>query len=147
MPDRVSIHKLVDGLPKEALEAAKRILQSSQTWRPEPPLDVTTMRENVKRHFAKGPEEAIEHMREQVRRSGITAPQMFPTFYSHQKASGVASEGETLVAFTIWRHQWHELEIEERFSLSEDKSKLRYSHQIQGPKGKKESFEIEFECR
>jgi len=146
MPDRESLHRLVDSLPKDALETAERILQSSQSWRPEPPLDVATMREDVKERFAKGPEEAIEHLREQMKKSGMTAPQTFPAFYSHRKVSGAASEGETFVTFTIWRYQWHELEIEERFSLSEDKRKLLYSQQIQGPKGKKENFEIDFDC-
>jgi hypothetical protein len=147
MPDRDSIHKLVDSLPNEALEAAGRVLQSSQTWQPEPPLDVPTMREDVKERIAKGPDEHFtEQMREHLARSGMTAPQAFPTLYSHRKASGVASEGETSVTFTIWRYQWHELEIEERFSLSEDKHKLLYSQQIQGPKGKKERYEIDFDC-
>ena len=58
----------------------------------------------------------------------------------------MASEGETLVTFTIWRYQWHELEIEERFSVSGDKGRLLYSQEIQGPKGKRESFEIDFDC-
>lgn len=57
-----------------------------------------------------------------------------------------AWEGETLVTFGIWRYQWHELEIEERFSVSEHKRKLRYSQQIQGPKGKNESFSMDFDC-
>jgi hypothetical protein len=147
MPDRESIHKLVDSLPKGALEAAERVLQSSQTWRPEPPRDVATMREDVKQRFARGPDEHVtEQMRQHLARTGMTGPQAFPTLYSHRKVSGVASEGETLVTFTIWRYQWHELEIEERFSLSEDKIKLLYSQQIQGPKGKKESFQIDFDC-
>ena len=32
-------------------------------------------------------------------------------------------------------------------SLSEEKAKLLYAQQIQGPKGKKERYEIEFDCR
>jgi hypothetical protein len=106
------------------------------------------MRERVREDIARGPEEHVmEEMREHLARTGMTATQAFPTRYSHRKASGVASEGETLVTFTIWRYQWHELEMEERFSLSEDKRKLLYSQQIQGPKGKKVGFEIDFDCR
>jgi hypothetical protein len=135
-------------LPKDALEAAERVLQSSQTWRPEPPLDVPRMRESVREDIARGPDEHVmEQMSEHLARTGMTATQAFPTLNSHRTASGVASEGETLVTFTIWRYQWHELEIEERFSLAEDKRKLLYSQQIQGPKGKKVGFEIDFDCR
>jgi hypothetical protein len=151
MPDRDSIHKLVDSLPKEALETAERILQSSQTWRPEPPRDVPRMRASVKEHFASDPGEDIEHI-EHVRtilaRRGIKAPEGFPSLDdAFREASGDALEGETLVTYRIWRFQWHELEIEERFRISEDERKLQYSQQIQGPKGKKESFEIDFDCR
>jgi len=147
MPDRDSIHKLVDSLPQEALEAAERILQSSQKWRLEPPRDVATMRADVKESFARGSEEAIEHKREQRKAHGMTPPQSFPTLYSHRKVSDSATEGETLVTFTIWRVHWHNTEIEERFSLSEDKRTLLYSQQIQGPHGKKENFEIDFDCQ
>lgn len=144
MPDRVSIHKLVDSLPKDALQTAERILQSSQTWRPEPPLNVTRMRESVKQRLARDPE---ERTRQLLTRRRIKAPQTFPSLGASRYASGVAWEGETLVTFGIWRVNWHELEFEERFSLSEDKHRLQYSLQIQGPRGKKESFEIDFDCR
>ena len=63
MPDREPIHKLVDRLPEDALEAAERLLQSCQTWRPEPPLDVPGMRASVKERFARAPD---EHVMEQI---------------------------------------------------------------------------------
>jgi hypothetical protein len=97
--------------------------------------------------MARGPDEQVrEHMREFRMRRGIKEPAEVPSLGPNGYASGVASEGETLVTFRAWRYQWQEVEIEERFSISEDKRGLRYSLQIQGPKGKKDSFEMEFEC-
>lgn len=151
MADREPIHKLVDILPKEALETAVRILQSSQTWRPVPPLDVPRMRARVKERIARDPIEDVEHlehMRSIFAKRGIKAPEPFPRpDGAFGYASGVAVEGETLVIFEVSRFKWHELEIKERFSISEDKSKLLYSQQIQGPKGKQESFAIDFDCQ
>ena len=57
MPNRDSIHKLVDSLPEEALETAERLLRSSQTWQPAPTLDVPAMRRRVRQMFTRGPDE------------------------------------------------------------------------------------------
>ena len=63
-----------------------------------------------------------------------------------RSASWFAVEGETLVTYRICRRQGHELEIEERFRISEDKSKLQYSQQVQGPQGRIETYKIDFDC-
>jgi len=143
VPDRSSIHKLVDGLPNEALETAEQILRSSQTWKPQPPPDVRQMRQSVKERMAEDPN---AHFRELVATGGPKIPIAFsPDDY--RESSGEAWEGETLVIFRICRLQQHDLEIEERFSLSEDKSKLLYSQQVHGPNGNNESFDVKFECQ
>jgi hypothetical protein len=47
MPNRESLHELIDTLPEAALESAQRVLQNYQTWPPEPPIDMEKMRTRV----------------------------------------------------------------------------------------------------
>jgi hypothetical protein len=44
MPNRESLHALIDTLPEAALESAERVLQNYQIWPPKPPIDVEKMR-------------------------------------------------------------------------------------------------------
>ena len=64
-----------------------------------------------------------------------------------REASWFVVEGETLVTFRICRRHGHELEIEERFRVSEKDGTLQYSQQVKGPKGKTDTYAIEFDCR
>ena len=151
MSERNALHQLVDSLPKGALEAARTILQVSQTWRPKPRPDVPTMRQRVRENFAKDPSEQMsKHFAERAKHlaeRGIDPSRARQGLDRLRGASWFTFEGETLVTFRMQRFDWQELEIEERFSLSEDKAKLRYAQEIQGPKVKKEHYTIDFECR
>jgi hypothetical protein len=142
MPGRDAIHILVDNLPESALEAAERILRSSQTWKPPFRQSVAQMRRNVRMRMSKDPGvPAMEHP------GNRRTPPIPLNTGSNRFASGIAWEDDTFVTFRICRRQWHELEIEERLRISEDKARLTYSQHVQGPGGKVERFEIKFPCR
>jgi hypothetical protein len=142
MPDRDRIHKLVDSLPEEALQAGGAILSTRESWEPEP---FPTL-EEVRRHIRKSAEDAGKEMVDELTKKGVRIlPNSDPR--ANCDAAGSAWEGGTEIIYRILKVQWQELEIEERFSINDDESKLRYSHQVRGPDGKKESFEIEFECK
>src|SRR5258708_36991231 len=57
MPNRESLHELVDRLPEAALESAERVLQNYQIWPPKPPIDVEKMRKRVDELFSRRGEE------------------------------------------------------------------------------------------
>ncbi len=142
MADRNTFHKLLDSLPDGALEAAEEILRSAQTGKVPFRQSVQQMRRNVRRRMALPPPvPPMEHLQKR----GLPMPSR-DDLDANRYASGVAWEGETRVIFKIMRIHRQELQIEERFSISEDKSKLRYSHQVLGAKGKKDTFEIGFKC-
>ncbi len=143
MADRDTLHKLVDGLPVGAFEAAEGILRFAQTGKMPFRQSVQQMRRNVRRRMASPP--PMPAM-EGFEKRGLRMPPIDDPG-DNRYASGVAWDGETRVIFKIIRIRRQELEIEERFGISKDKSKLRYSHQVVGPKGKEESIEVEFECR
>jgi hypothetical protein len=51
MPNRESVHELINTLPDAALESAQRDLQNYQTWPPKPPIDVERVRKRVEELF------------------------------------------------------------------------------------------------
>jgi hypothetical protein len=143
MPNRKSLHELIDTLPEAALDSTERVLQNYQTWPPKPPIDVEVMRKRVEERFKKRGEEWAA-------RTGAgfaTARTGSGSFKADGDgmASMSTSEGETLVTLEIHIFRGYRLEIEERLRLSEDKKLLVYAQQIKGPKGKKGLYEIEFE--
>jgi hypothetical protein len=153
MTNRDSLHQLVDTLPDEAMEAAERILRLNQRWRLAPPRpDVPTMRTQVRKRINEIPPEIkkmfpSERVKKSIASRGADLPEAFSALDSFRSASGVAQEGEVLVTFTIHRMRAQEVEVEERFSLSSDKDKLRYSVQVKAPGGKEARREFEFDCR
>ena len=143
MPNRESLHELIDTLPEAALESAERVLQNYQIWPPKPPIDVEKMRKRVDELFSRRGEELAA-------RTGaafVGARTGGGSFKADGDgmASMSTSEGETLVTLEIHIFRGYRLEIEERLRLSEDKKLLVYTQQIKGPEGKKGLYEIEFE--
>ena len=143
MPNRESLHELIDTLPEAALESAERVLQNYQIWPPKPPIDVEKMRKRVDELFSRRGEELAA-------RTGVgfaSARTGGGSFKADGDgmASMSTSEGETLVTLEIHIFRGYRLEIEERLRLSEDKKLLVYTQQIKGPEGKKGLYEIEFE--
>jgi hypothetical protein len=125
MPDRKTIHRLIDSLPEEALEKAEALLRASQTWNPPPPVTVSKLREDVKR--------------------GMTESHGVPYLSrSDFSASNSTWENGTLVAFRVSRIQGQVIEMEERFKISKDRTRLQYSQHVSGPMGQQEFFEAEF---
>jgi hypothetical protein len=143
MPNRESLHELIDMLPEAALESAERVLQTYQTWPPKPPIDVEKMRKVVDELFRRRGEERAVPTGTGFRGSHIGGGSLKPD--GDGMASMTTSEGETLVTLEIHIFRGHRLEIEERLRLSEDKKSLVYTQQIKGPKGKEGRHEIEFE--
>jgi len=143
MPNRESLHELIDTLPEAALESAERVLQNYQIWPPKPPIDVEKMRKRVDELFSRRGQELAA-------RTGAgfaTARTGSGSFKADGDgmASMSTSEGETSVTLEIHIFRGYRLEMEERLRLSEDKKLLVYTQQIKGPEGKKGRYEIEFE--
>jgi hypothetical protein len=94
MPDRDSLHKLVDSLPEAAVGVAENLLKTSQTWHHEPPVDVPAMRRRVREMFTRGPGEVT---------GGFRPPVPPLRNEMDREASWFVVEGETLVTFRICR--------------------------------------------
>jgi hypothetical protein len=143
MPNRESLHELIDTLPEAALESAERVLQNYQVWPPKLPIDVEKMRKRVDELFSRRGEELAAHTG-----AGFASVRTGGGSFKADgdgMASMSTSEGETLVTLEIHIFRGYRLEIEERLRLSEDKKLLVYTQQIKGPEGKKGSYEIDFE--
>ena len=144
MPNRESLHELIDRLPEAALESTQRVLQSYQTWPPKPPIEVEKMRKRVDELFRRRSEEWAAHAG-----TGSMSARSGTGLFKPDgdgMASMSTSEGETLVTLKIQLFRGHKLEFEERLRLSEDKKLLLYTQQIKGPKGKEGRYELEFEA-
>ena len=142
MPNRESLHELIDTLPEAALESAERVLRNYQTW-PPTPLDVENMRQRVDELFRQRVEERAAHTGTGFISSRTSGGIFKPD--GDGMASMSTSEGQTLVTLEIHLFQGHRLEIEKRLRLSDDKKSLVYTQQIKGPQGKEARHEIEFE--
>jgi len=143
MPNRESLHKLIDTLPEAALESAARVLQNYQTWPPKPPMDVRTMRKRVDKLLRMRSEERAAHTGTGLIRASFGDASLKPD--GDGMASMSTVDGPALVNFEIRIFRGHRLELEGRLRLSEDKKSLVYTQQIKGPEGKEGRYEIEFE--
>jgi hypothetical protein len=152
MPDRDSLHKLVDSLPEAAVGVAEKLLKTSQTWHHVPPVDVPAMRRRVREMLTRGPgnvegKRLNELLDTRGSSGGFGRPASSFRSGMDREASWFVVEGETLVTFRICRRHGHELEIEERFRVCEKGGTLHYSQHVKGPNGKTDTYEIAFECR
>jgi len=136
MPDRDSLHQLVDTLPEAALEAVERVLQRFQTWPPEVPRDAQNMQKRMKELIA-------ERTARKGGMSGMCIGSLIGDGDCVMSASGSKDGAE--VAFELRRFRGHELQIERRLGVSQDKRKLLYALLIKGPDGKEGHREIEFD--
>ena len=143
MPNRESLHELIDTLPEAALESAERVLKNYQIWPPKPPIEVEKMRKRVDELFSRRGEELAARTG-----AGFVSVRTGSGSFKADgdgRASMSTSEGETLVTLEIHIFRGYRLEIEERLRLSADKKLLVYTQQIKGPEGKEGRYEIEFE--
>jgi hypothetical protein len=143
MPNRNSLHNLVDTLPEEALESIGRVLQHHQKWPPQPPIDAKKLHDQVRERFAK-------YAKEYSPQTG------HGPFAGFSGGGHVSAEGDARASMTGWEgdtrvevehrvFRGHKLEIEERLRISDDKKSLLYSQSVKGPAGKTVSHEIEFD--
>jgi hypothetical protein len=111
MPNRESLHELIDTLPEAALESAVRVLQNYQTWPSKPPIDVEMMRKRIEERLRKRGEEWAARTGTGFATAG-TGSGSFKAD-GDGMASMSTSEGETLVTLKIHIFRGHRLEIEE----------------------------------
>jgi hypothetical protein len=137
----------VDTLPEAALEAVERVLQRFQTWPLEMPRDAQNMQKRMKELIAA-----------RTARRGGTSGAICTGGGGHSTSGGGCwtSDGDGVahahgskdgaeVAIELRRFRGHELQIERRLGVSEDKRKLLYALLIKGPDGKEGHREIEFD--
>jgi hypothetical protein len=142
MPSRDALHELVDKLPEAAIESTEQILESFQTWPPTLPVPVEKLRERV--------DEMLKTRVDKWRaRSGkALTGSSFSRSHFKLDGDGMASmhttDGPALVTFEIRIFHGYRLEREERLCLSDDKKLLLYGQQINGPDGKENRYEMEF---
>jgi hypothetical protein len=134
MPDRNSLHQLVDTLPEAALEAVERGLQRFQTWPPQPPRDALKMQERVK-----------EILAERTGRRGNTSIMGGWRGEGDGVATAHGSKEGAELTIELRRFRGHELQIERRLGVSADKRTLLYVLRIKGPDGKEGHHEIQFD--
>jgi hypothetical protein len=135
MSNRESLHKLIDTLPEEALEATERVLKNYQTWPPRPPITVEKTRERV--------EQRLRNRGENCIRAYLGGGSSKPNGDSMSSMSTM--DGPDFVNFEVRIFRGHRLELQERLRLSEDKNSLVYTQEIKGPQGKESHYEMEFE--
>ncbi|MGD1102735.1 MAG: hypothetical protein ABSA59_11765 [Terriglobia bacterium] len=136
MPERDSLHQLVDTLPEAALEAVERALQHFQTWPPEMPRDAQNMQKRMKELIA-------ERTAQRGGRSRMGSGSLIGDGDCVMSGSGSKDGAE--VTIELRRFRGHELQIERRLGVSRDKRKLLYALLIKGPDGKEAHREIEFD--
>lgn len=145
MPNRESLHELIDALPESCarIDRASSLYRTIKLGRQSRPL---TWRRcaNGSTNFL---ESAAKNWADRTGTGFVSALIGGSRFKpdGDGMASMSTSEGETLVTLEIHVFRGHRLEIEERLRLSEDKKSLVYTQQTKGPKGKEARYEIEFE--
>jgi hypothetical protein len=148
MPDRDSLHQLVDTLPEAALEAVERALQRLQTWPPERPADAQKMQERAQAILA---ERTARTSGASGVGCGVGGSISGWSGGGHwtDDGDGVALasgfKGRDQVTIQLRRFRGHDLQIERQLGVSEDKRKVLYTLLIKGPDGKEGHAEIEFE--
>jgi hypothetical protein len=110
MPNRESLHELIDTLPEAAFEVAGRVLQNYQTWPPKPPIGVEKMHERVDELLERrGEELAAAH-----NRTGYVSVHMRGGSFKPDgdgMASASTMDGRDLVNFEIRIFCGHRLVI------------------------------------
>jgi hypothetical protein len=143
MPNREALHKLIDMMPEDSLEAAERVLKAYHTWPPRLPIAFEKLHERVDELLKRRAEQWAAH-----NRTGYVSARMGGGSFKPDgdgMASASTMDGPDLMNFEIRIFCGHRLELEERLHLSEDKKSLVYTQQIKGPREKEGRYEIEFE--
>jgi hypothetical protein len=140
-PDRESLRSLIDRLPEEALQPAKRALERLQIWPPVPPPRIAELQREMR-----------DKARAAALKSGTgfmggggggwhTDPQ--GRIRKGRYSSGRIEDGAEIVETHHFR-DGVEITVIERFRLSDDGKSLAYSQEISGP-GQSFQHTIDFE--
>src|SRR5262249_3490273 len=144
MATREHLHRLLDSLPEEAIEAAYRTLSLFQVCPPQLP-QFEELRHTYDKRW-KEVQEAQRGQTDEVSIAGVsielpldqTPPTLSSGYWSFDYL-----EADTLVVETHRYRDCHELAIVERISIQDEP--LVYGHEITGPQGKREQREIIFD--
>src|SRR5271169_6525028 len=117
-----AIHRLVDALPEEALDATFRVLENYAKWPPKGHADAERMLAQARDHF-------VRHHEKRAGRTGTGfiagaggGGSFSPDGYGHSSMHGW--EGHTSVTVQIHFFRGHKLHTKERLGLSEEGKKL-----------------------
>ena len=127
LPDRASLHALVDKLPENAFRRAKRTLEHMQNWPPGIPGTLS--------QFAGPP----SGMMGGFGGGGVRGE---PAHGWRRSSFRIEDRADVYESQHFYRG--HEITLIERYRLSEDGKKLTYSQEIHGP-GKTVRHTIDFE--
>jgi hypothetical protein len=140
-----AIHRLVDDLPQEALDATFRIVENYAKWPSKAPADAERMLAKARKRFLK----QLEH---RSRRTGAGfgvgtggAGSFSPDGYGYSSAHGW--EDHTSVTVQVHFFRGRELHTAERLSLSEDGKKLVFTVEATLPNGTPQHHEFAFDLK
>lgn len=144
MPDRNSLHQLVDTLPEAALEMVARALGRLQNWPPQMPRKAQEMQELAQEILAKRTWRCPEVRGGKGCTRGTAGGGCW-TADGDGAATANGTIDRTHVRIEVRRFRGHQLQIEKQLGMSDDQRKLRYALLIKGPDGKEGYREIEFD--
>jgi hypothetical protein len=143
MPTREDLHKLIDSLPEEAIEAAYKVLSHFQVWPPPLPPQIEGLRQAYEKRLKEVQADGGEFAG-WGRGGGIME---WPDDQTTPLRSGSWTfdhvDGDTLVVETRRYQDGHELAIVERIRIQD--GQMNYKHEVTGPRGKRDERDIVFD--
>lgn len=143
MADRPTLHRLVDELPEEALEATFRVMENYQKWPPKGHADAEQMLKQARERFRRSHEERARRTGGGVISGGVGGRSFSPDGYGSASTQGW--EGPTAVTAKVHFFRGHELHTVERLSVSDDQRKLPFSVEGKMPNGRAERHDFLFD--
>ena len=137
MPTREHLHTLIDSLPEEAIEAAYRVLSHFQVWPPQlPPEELRHMYEKRLKEVQEAHVGEIDGVA--IGGGSMESPQDQTLRSGYWNSDYL--DGDTLVVETHRYKDGHELAVVERIRIQDEH--LIYTHEITGPRGKRDGRDI-----
>jgi hypothetical protein len=142
MADRATLHKMVDQLPEEALDAAFRVLENYERHPPKERADRSQMLMEAKGRFKKQHEENLRRVAGRFPQGYMGGGSRGPD--GSARTSIGRWDGLTNVTVSVNTFRGHEFHIEERISLSDDRRTLLYTVEVKLPEGEAERHDFSF---
>jgi len=143
MADRAALHKLVDELPEQALDATFRVLENYQKYPPKNRADVAKMLRESGERFRKHQQEHAQRMGRGMARGSTGGGSLGPDGSGRSSVRGW--EGQTSLTVSVNYFRGHELHTEERMNLSDDRRRLVFSVDAKLPNGAPQRHEFTFD--